>query len=146
MRGRLPSGPDYIDKLSGSDQARLRAHVILQTLAGQCRVQDACDRLGVRVARFHRLRIVALQAAVDELEPRSAGRPVRPPEDPRIAWLQEENARLRLELQAALTREEIALVLPALVSTPEPAVAEGPGKKPSRRRTRRRPPPRPTSR
>jgi hypothetical protein len=146
MRGRLPSGPDYVEKLSGSEEARQRLQVILQTLAGSCRVQEACDRLGIGVARFHQLRLEALQAAVDQLEPRAAGRPARPPQEPRIASMQEEIEQLRLELQAARTRAEIALVLPGLANTQAPAVEDAPGKKPPRRRTRRRPPPSPASR
>jgi hypothetical protein len=141
MRGRLPSGPPYVEKLSGSAQARARLQVILETLAGLCRVQEGCARLAISEARFHQLRIEALQAAVDHLELRPAGRPSQPPEDPRLALLQAENERLQRELQAARTREEIALVLPGLLPTPTPVVEGEPGKKPPRRRTHRRPPP-----
>jgi hypothetical protein len=146
MRGRRPSGPDYIEKLSGSDEARERLQVILETMTGRCPVQDGRARLGVGTTRFHRLRIEALQAAVDQLEPRPAGRPARRVDDPQIASLREEIEQLRLELQAARTREEITLVLPGLSSSSEPPAPEGPGKKSSRRRTRRRPPPSPSSR
>ena len=142
MRGRLPSGPDYVEKLSGSYEARRRLQVILQTLAGNCRVQEGCDLLGIGMARFHQLRVEALQAAVDHLELRPAGRPPSPPEDPRIAVMEAEIEQLRLELEAARTREEIALVLPGLASAPQAAAEDAAGKKPSRRRTRRRPPPR----
>ena len=59
--------------------------LILQTLAGQTRVQQACAELGVGETRFHQLRLDALQAAVDQLELRPAGRPALPPIDPHIA-------------------------------------------------------------
>lgn len=141
MRGRLPSGPDYVEKLAGSEQARQRLQVILQTLAGTCRVQDGCERLKLSETRFHQLRLEALQAAVDQLELRPAGRPAQPPEDPRLAALTAENEQLKRQLQAAQTREEIALVLPGLLPSPASATEDQPGKKPYRRRTHRRPPP-----
>ena len=53
MRGRKPVGPEYADKLSGSDTAKLRVKVILETIAGTCRVQEACERLGISEQRFH---------------------------------------------------------------------------------------------
>ena len=136
MRGRLPSGPDYVDKLTGSEEARRRLHIILQTLAGSLRVQEACATLDISEARFHKLRLDALQGAVTQLELRPAGRPARQPEDPQLTELKEQIAQLELELQAAQTREEIALVLPRLHA--EPATEGSPGKKLSRRRTSRR--------
>src|SRR5262249_6175364 len=45
MRGRFPAGPSYVDKLEGSAAAKERLKVVLETLAGQCRVQEACARL-----------------------------------------------------------------------------------------------------
>ena len=136
MRGRLPSGPDYVAKLAGSEEARRRLQLILQTLAGSTRVQQACAELGIGAARFHELRLDALQGAVAQLELRPAGRPALPPADPHVAELQGRIEQLELELQAAQTRTEIALVLPRL--HPEPATEGAPGKKPSRRRTSRR--------
>jgi hypothetical protein len=110
--------------------------VILETLAGTCRVQEACTRLGIGEARFHQLRLQALQGAVEQLEQRPAGRPAREPEDPRIGALQGRIKELELQQQAARAREEVALVLPRLAAT---ASGEGsPGKKSSRRRASRR--------
>ncbi|HWY24786.1 MAG TPA: hypothetical protein VNX47_07695 [Nevskia sp.] len=123
-------------KLVGSQQARRRLQVILETLSGSTRVQHACAELGIGVARFHQLRLDALQGAVEQLELRPAGRPAAPPADPRIAVLEARIEELKLELQAAQTREEIALVLPRL--HPEPATEGTPGKKPPRRRKSRR--------
>ena len=101
--------------------------MILRTVAGACRVQEACEELGVSEARFHQLRQEALQAALDGLTPRPPGRPAAPPADARVAELERQNEALRLELLAAQTREEIALVLPRLAG-------DAPGKKARRRR------------
>jgi Helix-turn-helix domain len=134
MRGRLPAGPEYVEKLQGSADAKLRLELILRTLAGTCRVQEACEQMGVSEARFHQLRQEALQAALDGLSPRPPGRPAAVPADPRVAELQQETESLRLELLAAQTREEIALVLPRLASPNESEPGDTPGKKASRRR------------
>src|SRR5262249_1728640 len=125
MRGRLPSGPEYVEKLEGPENAKRRLELILRTLAGTCRIQDACEELGLSEARFHQIRQEALQAALDGLLPRPAGRPAAPAADPRLAELEQQNEALRLELLAARTREEVALVLPRLAQ-PQEADAEGP--------------------
>ena len=39
MRGRKPSGPAVVERLAGSALARQRLQVVLETLAGTCRVQ-----------------------------------------------------------------------------------------------------------
>src|SRR6516165_6912875 len=77
MRGRRPAGPEYVEQLDGSTLARERLKVVLQTLAGQCRVAEACERLGICEQRFHQIREEALRAAVAALEPRPAGRPAQ---------------------------------------------------------------------
>src|SRR5580692_11234471 len=57
MRGRYPSGPEFVDHVSGSVIAKDRARVLLETIAGTCRVKEACTRLGVSEPRFDQLRI-----------------------------------------------------------------------------------------
>jgi Helix-turn-helix domain len=134
MRGRLPAGPEYVEKLQGPQDAKRRLEIILRTLAGTCRVQEACAELGVSEARFHQLRQEALQAALDGLTPRPAGRPAAPPADVRVAELEQQKEALRLELLAAQTREEIALVLPRLAQAAGAGQGDDPGKKARRRR------------
>ena len=63
MRGRRPSGPQYVQQLTGSDQAKKRLRVVLETLSGTCRVQEACRQLNISEPRFHQLRTEALAAA-----------------------------------------------------------------------------------
>ncbi len=78
MRGRHPSGPEFVDKLQGLPEAKLRRKVVLETLDGSCRIQEACEQLGIKEAR---LRPVAHQtfAGGRETPPsaRPAGRPAR---------------------------------------------------------------------
>jgi len=117
MRGRHPSGPAYVQHLSGSEQARQRVEVILQTLAGTMRVQQACAILGVGEARFHQLRQEMLTAAIGALEPRPSGRPatVVTPAAAQVQQLQEQVGQLQVDLRLAQVREEIA---PVRVSPP----------------------------
>jgi hypothetical protein len=133
MRGRRPTGPECVDGLEGSPQARLRLKVVLQTIAGQCSVQDACLQLGVCEQRFHQLREQVLEAALQRMEPRRAGRKRRQatPESTQLQLVQQELAAAKIELRAAEVREEIALTLPSLRG--EPAAEE----KKTRQRTPR---------
>jgi hypothetical protein len=130
MRGRYPSGPEFVDKLDGSAQAKGRLKALLETLAGSCRVGQACDRLGLSEPRFDQIRIAALQAALAALEPQPAGRRPRQAlaDADEVQGLRDRVAQLEGELQAALVRAEIAVALPR--------VHAGAGKK----RTRRPPP------
>jgi hypothetical protein len=115
MRGRLPVGPELAQRVAGSDEARRRATVILQTMAGELRVQEACALLGISEQRFEAIRQEAIQGAVASLEPKPAGRPPRPTEPAdtaAVALLQERIAELEAELQAATVRLELAQALP----------------------------------
>jgi hypothetical protein len=114
MRGRYPWGPEYIDQLDGSPASKKRLKVVLQTLSGELRMGQACTELQVGDTRFHQLRQVALQAALDALEPRPAGRPSRLPtsEAEHLRRLQQRVQELERALHLAEVREEIALVLP----------------------------------
>jgi hypothetical protein len=103
-----------VDRMAGSDRARERVKVVLQTMAGELRVQEACQVLHLSEQRFDELRVQVLQAAVSELEPKPAGRPPRA-----ISPAEEENARLRrrvaeleAELKVSRVRAELAAVLP----------------------------------
>jgi len=131
MRGRIAAGPEYVEHLEGSDKAKERVRVILETMQGQCRVQQACERLGICEQRFRQLRETLLQAAVASVEDRPAGRPRRLQEPAEVAMLRQQVAQLARELQAAQVREEIALALPQVNRTPpepDPSPAEAPKK------------------
>lgn len=114
-RGRPPKGLGHIDGLSGDAESKRRLRVVLQTLTGERTIEQACGELGVSEPRFHELRQRALEGAVGALLPRRPGRPPKAsePETPaRLEQLQAENDELRVALQAARVRTEIALVMP----------------------------------
>jgi uncharacterized membrane protein YccC len=136
MRGRRPSGPEYVQKLHGSIEAKERLLVILETLFDRCRVLEACARLGIAETRFHYIRLDALQAALESLELRPAGRPPRvdPASAARIRELEAQVQTLEIELRAAQARTEIALALPKHSDATPP-----PEKKTTRPRRRKKP-------
>lgn len=117
-RGRPVKGDQLVEDLSGSYSARQRLRVILQTLAGTLTVEDAGAALGVGRSGFHKLRQQFLLRATSLLEPRPRGR--RRPEpseaDIELAKLRQEVVQLKLDLKAQQIREEIALVMPHLLS------------------------------
>ena len=110
MRGRLPGGPEAVWEMSGSDEARQRLEVILEVVAGRCRVQEACERLQLSPSRLEQLRSRALQAALEALEPRPTGRPTQPPNPlaGQLAELQDQIRQLQRELVLSRAREELA--------------------------------------
>ncbi len=75
MRGRHPSGPEFVDKLQGLPEAKLRLKVVLETLDGSCRIQEACEQAGHQggTASTKPVRIKLLQAAVNAAEPPAGG-------------------------------------------------------------------------
>jgi len=142
MRGRLPSGPEYVEHLPGSEQAKERLKVVLETLSGKCRVLEACRRLGISEPRFHQLRTEALAAALAGIEPKPSGRKpaARTVEQEQLVQLQEQLARKDVELRAAQARAEIAVALPHVVQQPstQQKKTRPPGSKVKRRRRGRR--------
>lgn len=115
-RGRKPTGANLVEHLEGSERAKMRLKAILETVSGQRTIPDACEELGIQESMFHRVRSEVLQTALDRLEPRPLGRPPLPssPHDARVAELEEENLKLRVELKAAEVRRELAENLPRL--------------------------------
>jgi hypothetical protein len=139
MRGRWPAGPEYIDKLQGSVEAKERLKGILDTMFGQARLLEVCARQNIGETRFHQQRVIAMQAAVTALEPRPAGRPSRASAAPaeQIRVLEQRVQELEQALHEAQVREEIALVLPHLQRTDgDSACATAVEKKTRRRRVK----------
>ena len=112
MRGRYPSGPEVVERLDGSDEAKQRLRVLLEVLSGRCRLKGACAQLGLKEARLEQLRRRALLGALAALEPRAGGRPRRRSEVT-AGQVEELRARVReleLELRVAQARAEVAQI------------------------------------
>jgi len=140
--GRKPLATGHVDRLQGSEPAKQRLTVLLETLRGELPVPEACQRLGICESRFHELRGEWLQEALELLEPRPLGRPPRQadaaPLPSRIQALEAENRTLRQQLTAAELRRELAEVLPHVVHTPGEAAKKGAPTQPPRQRGRSR--------
>jgi hypothetical protein len=140
MRGRRPVGPEYADQLAGSQTAKLRAKVILETMAGTCRLKEACQRLSISEQRFHQLREEMMAAAVKALEPGHAGRPARTPTpaEVQVVALEEQLQDKEVELRTAKAREELALIMPEVKHEPVGPEKKTPQRPPKRRRRGRK--------
>jgi len=139
-QGRKPLGPALVQHLPGSLRAKERLEVILQTIAGNLKVSEACDRLGIGEAMFHRLRAGVLQAGLSHLEPRPLGRPSQQasPEQEQVTDMERRLDDLQAELQLAGVREEIAHVLPHVATHDAARKKTTPVRSRSRRRRRSR--------
>lgn len=115
MRGRYPDGPEeLLEPLEGTPEDKQRVQAILETVFGSARVVQTCEQLGIGETRFRQLRERILQGALDGVRPRLGGRrrwhAVADVE--RIRELEQLLAERELELQQALVRTEVALILP----------------------------------
>jgi transposase-like protein len=105
-----------VERLEGPAEAKRRLRVVLETLTGERGVGEAAAELGLSEARFHQLRRQVLESALDGLCPQAPGRPRKPEPPPsRIEELEHELQELRIDLQAARVRTEIALTMPHLL-------------------------------
>ena len=111
--GAKPLGPELVEHLQGSEQAKTRLKTMLRAMNGELTVPEACARLGIHETRFHVQRVETLQVALESLEARPAGRPRRvvSPEQQRIAELEQQVRDLQLDLQATQIRLEHAHVM-----------------------------------
>ena len=121
MSGRYPSGPEFVDKLPGDAVAKERLRVVLETLAGACRVREACQRLQLSEQRFDQVRIEALQGALEALEPKPIGRPPRAssPAEMELEQLRARVAELEAQLRVQAVRTEIAAIRPHTAAAAE---------------------------
>ena len=116
-RGRPIEGAKLVDRVEGSEQAKQRLRIILQTLSGELTVPQACASLNISEARFHELRNGWMQDSCAALEPKPLGRPkeTTPEQEQALLKLHRENQMLEIHLRAAQIRTEIALVAPHLL-------------------------------
>jgi hypothetical protein len=127
------------ERLEGSPSAKQRLQVILETIAGQLTVPEACAQLGIGESRFHELRNQTLQATLEALEPRRLGRPAKPasPKQAEIDALRAELCRAQAELELAQVQIRLACIHPGLIHR-QPAVDDLAGKKNTLARQQRR--------
>jgi hypothetical protein len=135
MRGRRPAGTEVVDRQEGSTTAKERVKVVLDTIAGTLRVNEACRRLGISTQRFRQLREEILAGALAGAEPGLPGRPakVATPADDENRLLKKRLAVQDVELRAAQARAEIALTLPRVVQEPTPPEKKTRGRPPQPR-------------
>lgn len=81
--------------LTGSDEAKRKAAVFLEAIAGLRTTQSAADQLGIALVRYYVLETRMLQAMIDALEPKARGR--KRSFEMELAQLKEENAKLSRE-------------------------------------------------
>ncbi len=115
MRGRYPDGAEeLLEALDGTTEDKQRVQAILETVFGPARVLPTCDKLAIGETRFRQLRELALQGALDGIRAKPAGRPSKHAvaDAERIGELEQQLAEAKLELQQALVRAEVALILP----------------------------------
>jgi hypothetical protein len=119
-----------VDGLEGSDPAKRKLKVVLETLSGTRTIPEACAELGIGETAFHELRAGALQEMVRLLEPRPLGRPKKEvlPEEKDLEALKAENWQLQMKLRGLQIREEIAIAMPHLLKKRGSAGAEAPKK------------------
>ena len=134
-RGRPAKGPELVEGLEGSEDAKRRLEVILETLGGQTSVKEAYEQLGLSKSMFHDIRMGSLMAALESLEAKPRGRPRQEvTEDQREnERLSKEVEELKVALQIANVREEIALVMPHVLKA-----ADGKKKRMEESKKRRR--------
>lgn len=113
--GRKPLGPGLVEHLHGSEHAKQRLRVLLETLRAEKSVPEACRDLAIGESRFHELRVATLQAALGRLEPRPAGRPSATVtvEEVRLRELEADVRALKLQRDALQVRLELAQSLAA---------------------------------
>jgi len=113
-RGRTPKGPELVNSVEASEHAKGRLKIILETISGDRTIASACEELGICESAFHKLRSNWLSESAAILEPKQAGRPSKyaSEADRRVRELEEELLEMKLRFEAAMIREEIALVMP----------------------------------
>jgi hypothetical protein len=122
VAGRKPVGPALAERVSGSQPARQRLKVLLETITGEKSMDAACRALGIHKTQLFKLRTRVLEAAAAALEPAPMGRPPHTagPEAARIAELEAQVRDLKVELEASRLRVELAQALPTLADETSP--------------------------
>ena len=119
--GRKPLATGHVDRLDGSERAKERMTIILETLRGQMTIPVACQALGVCESRFHALRQDWLQESLELLEPRRPGRPPKPVVDPQQVELAQANVGLQKQLHQTQVQLDLHRGLATVTASETPA-------------------------
>lgn len=115
MLGRPVTGPTLVDRLPGSDRAKLIVRTILETIGGTRTIDSAAKTLDCNHAYVHALRNRLLAATIAAAEPRTPGpKPQQPSEEEVNAAIAEaaertNDAQVALELERCRTELSLAL-------------------------------------
>jgi hypothetical protein len=137
---RPVQGPEVVERLEGSDEAKRRLKVVLETISGERSVAEACEELCIGKSAFYELRGRVLQASLEDLEPKPVGRPRKEvsEEETEIDRLKRENLKLREDLEVSHVREEIALAMPEVFEPAREAEKKRPKTKAEIKKLRKR--------
>jgi len=137
--GRPPKGPRLVEGLDASEEAKSKLKVILETIAGDLSVSEACERLVVSESRFHQLREETLAIAAAGLEAKPRGRPRKEPPELalELARLRDENEALKQELEKERVRTVLAEGLPHVGKDREEKKTAAPVSRKDRRKKRK---------
>jgi transposase-like protein len=107
---------DHVHVQCGTYEEKRRLEVILKTLHGEMTVAEACAELGIGESRFHEIRNLALEGALDALRPGRGGRPRKDAPTPEeVEELRRKVRELKWELTLERTQNEVdRIMLPSL--------------------------------
>lgn len=105
-----------MESLEGTQGAKERLRVALETIAGTKSIAQACEELEVKEATVHELRARALQAALKELEPKAMGRPRKEiAQYGKVEGLERKVAELERKLTVAEVKADLRAAMPKLI-------------------------------
>lgn len=99
-------------KLAGSPEARRRAQVVLEVLAGSLTPHQGAESLGISAPKYYVVESRALDGLIAGCEPRRKGRTEAPERELDRLRREQEVEDLRMKLEVAYVREEIMLGMP----------------------------------
>jgi hypothetical protein len=110
-------GEKLLETVSGSEVAKSRVTLMLETMAGKKTVNEACQELGIGEARFHEMRKELLEGLVGLAEPKPIGRPRQEtaPSSEYVAKLENENWEMKRRFNVELVRMQLAAVIPEVL-------------------------------
>lgn len=111
---RKPKRYLHIDKVEADLVVKKRLRMVLETLSGETKTQDAIRELGISETYFHKLRDRALAGAAQALTPARPGRKPKPKPAADVVRLEAKVAKLELQLQVEQLRHELELAVPGM--------------------------------